>query len=448
MARQDIAGLLTGISSTQQPVQQAVPGSPNFYGEFMAARGRGLQQGLGGLLRGGEPSPQEKIQGAMFELNSPTDKEGVAKTTQQQILDLTKLAQVQQMQGNPAAAAQTAAQVQQLKEQAQQKTEKTSLIDATKIAITTKYGKNRKDLLALADQGMSLQEVDGFAKIDEGARYKIVGNNVLDVTTGEYLPPPKGAGKSGYNVQKFYDAEKGVNVVQFLDKENPSIVLREEIDTKDIGRQSVSLLNLQTENLKKSNEAGKQAREANAVANRLEKAATEGMTGGVIAQGEEFIKSILGSEDEVTLLRKSADRLRVSRAVANLPVGPASDKDVALVLGGELSSTANPETVAQYVRGIAKLAKAERDFYTTQNAWLDTYKGDIGGFSSYVEKERLEKQLGHSSIVAAEKRLAEVNYDPAALAIFEQKFGFDYMDAKQKLDRATKTLTTLKREDF
>ena len=123
MARQDIAGLLTGISSTQQPVQQAVPGSPNFYGEFMAARGRGLQQGLGGLLRGGEPSPQEKIQGAMFELNSPTDKAGVAKTTQQQILDLTKLAQVQQVQGNPAAAAQTAAKVQQLKEQEQKKTQ-------------------------------------------------------------------------------------------------------------------------------------------------------------------------------------------------------------------------------------------------------------------------------------------------------------------------------------
>ena len=117
MARQDIAGLLTGISSTQQPVQP-IPGTPGFRGQFGAARGRGLQQGLGGLFRGGEPSPQERIQGAMFELNSPTDKEGVAKTTQQQILDLTKLAQVQQMQGNPAGAAQTAAQVQQLKEQA------------------------------------------------------------------------------------------------------------------------------------------------------------------------------------------------------------------------------------------------------------------------------------------------------------------------------------------
>jgi len=117
MARQDIAGLLTGISSTQQPVQP-IPGTPGFRGQFGAARAQGLGAGIGGLMRGGAPSTQERIQGAMFELNSPTDKEGVAKTTQQQILDLTKLAQVQQVQGNPAAAAQTAAKVQQLKEQA------------------------------------------------------------------------------------------------------------------------------------------------------------------------------------------------------------------------------------------------------------------------------------------------------------------------------------------
>jgi hypothetical protein len=110
-------GLLTGVGSTQQPVQQAVPGSPNFYGEFMAARGRGLQQGLGGLMRGGAPSTQERIQGAMFELSSPTAG-GAAKDTATRIADLTKLARVQQVQGNSAAAAQTAAQVQQLKEQA------------------------------------------------------------------------------------------------------------------------------------------------------------------------------------------------------------------------------------------------------------------------------------------------------------------------------------------
>jgi hypothetical protein len=88
----------------------------------MAARGRGLQQGLGRLARGGEPSTQERIQGAMFELSSPTT-DGTAKDTATRIADLTKLARVQQVQGNTAAAAQTAAQVQQLREQEQQKTQ-------------------------------------------------------------------------------------------------------------------------------------------------------------------------------------------------------------------------------------------------------------------------------------------------------------------------------------
>jgi hypothetical protein len=102
MAR-DIAGFLTGISSTQQPVQQAVPGSPNFYGEFMAARGRGLQQGLGGLLRGGEPSPQEQIQGAMSQLDLT------------KVEDLAKLARIQQARGDLAGAAQTASKIESIK---------------------------------------------------------------------------------------------------------------------------------------------------------------------------------------------------------------------------------------------------------------------------------------------------------------------------------------------
>lgn len=116
MARQDIAGLLTGISSTQQPVQP-IPGTPGFRGQFGAARAQGLGAGLGGLMRRGAPSTQERIQGSMFELGSPTAG-GVAKDTTTLIADLTKLARVQQMQGNSAAAAQTAAQAQQLKEKA------------------------------------------------------------------------------------------------------------------------------------------------------------------------------------------------------------------------------------------------------------------------------------------------------------------------------------------
>ena len=98
-------GLLTGVGSTQQPVQQAVPGSPNFYGEFMAARGRGLQQGLGGLLRGGEPSTQERIQGAISQLDLDDPN------------DLNKLARVQQARGDLAGSAQTLAKAKEMEKQ-------------------------------------------------------------------------------------------------------------------------------------------------------------------------------------------------------------------------------------------------------------------------------------------------------------------------------------------
>ena len=103
MARQDIAGLLTGISSTQQPVQP-IPGTPGFRGQFGAARAQGLGAGVGRMLRGGEPSTQERIQGALskLDLNNPDD--------------LATLAKVQQARGDLAGAAQTASKIEALKQ--------------------------------------------------------------------------------------------------------------------------------------------------------------------------------------------------------------------------------------------------------------------------------------------------------------------------------------------
>jgi len=437
MAQTDLTGLLTGITSA--PIDPMLNAS--FNQRAMArqqASSDRMRQGIGALTGANTQTTKEKVEErlAQLDINEPNDQP-----------EILKLVSVVNPQGAAQLKAQFAQQGRVRATEGEAKTKEEALTGATRGAILKKYGADRPDLLELATQGMSLKDIDAFATEEGTERYQISGNNVFDKLTATFITPPETkSGKSATKVQ-FYDAEKGANVIQFVDPDDPTIVLRELLDSKDIGRQSATLLTLQSENLKAANEASREAREANAVAIKLDKAAEQGMTGGVIATGEEFIKSILGTEDEVTLLRKSADRLRVSRGVANLPVGPASDKDVALVMGGELEATANPATVAAYVRGIAKLARAERDFYSGLNGWLDRYK-DNGGFSSYMAKEQLETQLGHSSIVAAEKRLAEVNYDPAALAIFEQKFGFDYMAAKEELDRANKTLAVLKREDF
>ena len=194
-------GLLTGVGSTQQPVQQAVPGSPNFYGEFMAARGRGLQQGLGGLMRGGEPSTQERIQGAMFELSSPTAG-GAAKDTATRIADLTKLARVQQVQGNPAAAAQTAAQIQQLREQAQKEDEKKVVEKRNASLSAALKGEGYEKLaeqVALGDEnaykrGVELispkSSVEEFVDPLTGitSKYEVIGNKVTKRLGASSLP--------------------------------------------------------------------------------------------------------------------------------------------------------------------------------------------------------------------------------------------------------------------
>ena len=115
----------------------------------------------------------------MFELSSPTAG-GVAKDTTTRIADLTKLARVQQVQGNTAAAAQTAAQIQQLKEEDNlQKTaeslkaERGSLADFLELEYGDKGGNLRAAVLSGA---INAGNIDKFIKEEE--KDKITFKNV------------------------------------------------------------------------------------------------------------------------------------------------------------------------------------------------------------------------------------------------------------------------------
>ena len=431
MARQDIAGLLTGISSTQQPVQQAVPGSPNFYGQFMAARGRGLQRGLGGLLRGGEPSPQEKIQGAMFELSSPTDKAGAAKTTQQQILDLTKLAQVQQVQGNSAAAAQTAAKVQQLREQDSKAEAAVSYVEAV--------FPDKPELVDLAKKGISIAEIKSIGKGEKD--YAVVGNSVYIPSTGKFIQGPKTKSGSAIKPNQEFNEDTGQNELVWREPTDPTVVLKRvkaPVDTAGVTAtvEKIMKTNRELEQVERATEL-----EATTLANEYEKLLGD-VNSGIFKTIEEGYKAITGRQDKLTSLYLAADRLRVGRGVKNLPVGPASDKDVKLVMQGELPANAAPEEIVEYARGIAKLARIGRQDAALENSWYDRY-GDARGLGSQREKERLEESFAGFP----EGAITELEADMSDEAIkeFNEAFQVDYLDMRTKLERANKTLEELNR---
>lgn len=121
-------------------------------------------------------------------------------------------------------------------------------------------------------------------------------------------------------------------------------------------------------------------RNSNQYANLAERLEKSDMSSGFAAGWSEWAKKVTGSEDGDTLLRKKAIQLRNNAAIQNLPPGVASDKDIEIVMSGFLSDNANPQTVAQYMRGLAKLESYMADYHEFEAEYLseDPKRGPRG----------------------------------------------------------------------
>jgi hypothetical protein len=303
-------------------------------------------------------------------------------------------------------------------------------------AVTAKYGETRPDLIELAKQGFTLKEIGDFAAEDKSKKYLVSGNNVLDTTTGEFLSPPPGAKGEGYNVREFFDEETKQNVVQWVSKDDPNEVFRTERQSVDEAKESATFMRMVDDSNKAANKAGMDAQRAIKVAQDFDKYAGQIAT-GVVANVSELYKGVTGTQDAITLLRLSANQLKLSRAIENLPQGPATDKDIALVLGGELADNADPATVAEYARALARLARKEQEYYDKQSVWYSVY-GTPNGFNLQVQKDNIEETF--ANVPKKDLAFIEANMTEENLAYFNETFGFDYLGLRNKLNLVEKGL--------
>lgn len=124
--------------------------------------------------------------------------------------------------------------------------------------------------------------------------------------------------------------------------------------------------------------------------------------GGAYASWEEAYKEFTGNTDAVSLLKTRYRGIRASAAVNNLPPGAASDADVRLALSGVPPENANAETVAQFLRGLAKLEAEVAAYNTAKVAFLDA-KRDLLGFDQEYQESRKrveDKQKGTTRTTA------------------------------------------------
>jgi len=422
MARQDIAGLLTGISSTQKPNPNASAADWRMqFGQQQAGRLGSAVRGVQSGLLGGAPvaTPQEAIQMGLGKLDLGT------------VEGLSSLARVQQLSGDIAGAAQTAARIKQMQEQENKAEATVSYVEAV--------FPDKPELVDLAKKGISIAEIKSIGKGEKD--YAVVGNSVYIPSTGEFIQGPKTKSGSAIKPNKEFNEDTGQNELVWRDPTDPTVVLKRvkaPVDTAGVTAtvEKIMKTNRELEQAERATEL-----EATTLANEYEKLLGD-VNSGIFKTLEEGYKSITGRQDKLTSMYLAADRLRVGRGVKNLPVGPASDKDVALVMQGELPANAAPEEIVRYARGIAKLARIGRQDAALENSWYDRY-GDARGLSSQREKERLEESFAGFP----EGAIAELEADMSDEAIkeFNEAFQVDYLDMRTKLERANKTLEELNR---
>ena len=102
------------------------------------------------------------------------------------------------------------------------------------------------------------------------------------------------------------------------------------------------------------------------------------VTGGARQDFREWVKGVTGSQDGFSLLRTSWNQVRFSEAVASLPPGPASDTDVANALKGFPPTSAKPEMIASFLRGLAKLQKVSAAYASFKADYLSEHESPKG----------------------------------------------------------------------
>lgn len=100
--------------------------------------------------------------------------------------------------------------------------------------------------------------------------------------------------------------------------------------------------------------------------------------GGLKSSLTETLKELLGSQNEVSKLRREFRSIRSSQATKNLPPGPASDKDIALALSGFPGENAPAEQIISFLRGQAKLARMDVAFNDFKSDYISEHSSVVG----------------------------------------------------------------------
>ena len=435
-------GMLTGSGQGMAPVTPAQ--------QFGSGAGRGIKKMLGAVMPGADFRSD-------FEVYKD-DLESATGTKEMLVIQRDYARSI----GDTAKALEAQVKIdileKQEKEEREQKEEKRQTKETVKEMVSVRYENHDdlEDLQNLASKGASFEAIEKVANEPSKAkisdRYKVVGNNIFDTEKEEFLSSPKGDKTSG-SLKTVKTLDKDGNPVTVVINDKGEIVSSFALPPE---KDSVKLQGIREKAQDEYRKAGARALKAGSLALEFEKLIEKGeeIDSGIKARINENIRTLTGTEDYLSYLRIQVEDLRASSAIANLPPGVASDKDIALVLGATFPTTANPEVLAQWMRGIEKINNATRQFNLDKVSWLDQY-GDQKGFVSYNQKKSIEEQHAFIKSQKVKDNATGEITDPITALLknptesnkkaFERRYGFSYEQSLKDLEQSKRVLEKLGR---
>ena len=271
-----------------------------------------------------------------------------------------------------------------------------------------------------------------LAALRDLAKPKAVGSRAAPIFKDLMRPNPQTGQEEKRTIRFDRDPVTGAPIETDVGRPVP------EESAPDSVRESVKLLDIEDNLIGEVRDLSSKALRAEELAANFEK---YDPVGGLQGSFIEFAKEVSGQQDVISALRTEASRLTTGAAVAALPKGPASDKDIALVLRGVPPANAGAEYFASYARGVAKMQKAEAQYKREQLNWLSK-KRSYEGFNAHMTRKKVQEQFAATDPIALREMEANID-DSNYRRSFIKNIGYDYVQYKQELEDANAILGDL-----
>lgn len=181
-----------------------------------------------------------------------------------------------------------------------------------------------------------------------------------------------------------------------------------DVAQRDLPKLTSSMQNKQLEFQESANNAYSLSDKTLSLANKFSKIDA---AAGAAGSTREMFLNFVGGQDEVSNLRKDYTRIRNKLITANLPQGPATDKDIELIAAGFPQATANQAQIVDFLRAMSRGQEAIAKFNEFKSVFLQE-NGNITRAKRNFDFDGQEIKKGER-LATAYKRISK-NLNPRA----------------------------------